>query len=268
MASAQRSRARSRGWPPLGGRQRQERPHALAAAEQRVAQRRRRARRGVAVGMAPAQARVDAPPACASSQRRRRRGARALGQRASASVVERRRGRADVAALGEDLDAALGVLEPRVAERATARRRARTGQRLLEREVAVARALHNRLELGDGGFEIVERVGHRHRASPGAPPPRPRARSRCRRAGRARGVTCTVSPSRVDAASRRTRPPVGREAHGVAAAEHRERAERVEPAGERAEPRARRGGAGPRRRRRAVAPHRRGGARRRASRRR
>ena len=64
-------------------------------------------------------------------------------------VGERGRRRLQLAALVEDLDAALGLLEPRVAEPRQLHAALVERERLLEREVAFFELLDDRLELGD-----------------------------------------------------------------------------------------------------------------------
>src|SRR5262249_47969703 len=82
---------------------------------------------------------------------------------AAVAVVGAERGgrRFQLAALVEDLDAALGFLEPRVAEARELHAALVELQRLFEREVALFEFLHDGLELRDGGLEVLDRcVGH------------------------------------------------------------------------------------------------------------
>ena len=70
--------------------------------------------------------------------------------------AKRRRRRPHFATLVEDLDAALGLLELRVAEARELHAALEERERLLEREVALFERLDDRLELGDGGFEVLD----------------------------------------------------------------------------------------------------------------
>ena len=65
------------------------------------------------------------------------------------------RRRLQLAALVEDLDAALGFLEPRMAEPRQLDAALVERERLLERQVAFLELLDDRLELGDRGFEVL-----------------------------------------------------------------------------------------------------------------
>src|SRR2546428_8716251 len=70
--------------------------------------------------------------------------------------------RLQLAALVQNLDAALGLFEPRVTEARELDAALVERQRLLERQVALFELLDDRLELGNGGLEIFDRcVGHR-----------------------------------------------------------------------------------------------------------
>ena len=73
-------------------------------------------------------------------------------------------GRAQVAALVENLDALLGFLEPGMAEARQLHAALVELERFLECEVAFLELLDDGLELGDGGFEVLNcRV---HQSSP------------------------------------------------------------------------------------------------------
>ena len=78
----------------------------------------------------------------------------------STSARRRRRATAgaglELAALVQDLDAALGLLEPRVAEAGQLHAALVQLQRRLERQVAFFELLHDRLELGDRRFEVLD----------------------------------------------------------------------------------------------------------------
>src|SRR5687768_4237611 len=88
-------------------------------------------------------------------------------------------GGAQVAALVENFDALLGLLEPRMAETRELHATLVQLERLLEREVPFLELLDNRFELGDRGFEILNcRV---HQFSPLHSSTRPRTASRGRR---------------------------------------------------------------------------------------
>ena len=104
----------------VGGGERQDRAQALAAGEQAVAHRLADERRaGGRRGQEPVERRVDARARRASRNvgERRRRHGRSLALVARRATRRRARGRRlQLAALVEDLDAALGLLEPRVAE--------------------------------------------------------------------------------------------------------------------------------------------------------
>ena len=63
-----------------------------------------------------------------------------------------------VTALGEELDAALGGAQLIVAVAGQRHAAFEQGERLVERQVAVFELLHDLLELGDGGFEIADRL--------------------------------------------------------------------------------------------------------------
>src|SRR5262245_46984598 len=65
--------------------------------------------------------------------------------------------RLQFAAFVQDLDAALGLLEPRVTEARKLYAAFVERERLLERQVALLELLHDRLELGNSGFEILDR---------------------------------------------------------------------------------------------------------------
>src|SRR5437773_249433 len=74
---------------------------------------------------------------------------------------ERRGRRFQLAALVEDLDATLGLLQPRVAEARELYAALVELKGLLEREVSLLELLDDRFELGDGGFEVLDGcLGH------------------------------------------------------------------------------------------------------------
>ena len=138
----------------IRGGQGQERPQPLAAGEHAVAHRfrekgraGRRRRRGIA--RAPrSTARARAPEKLA-----RRRG----DHRSRLGSAGKRGGRRlQLATVGQDLDAALGVLEPGVTEARELHAALVQRQRLLEREVAFLELLDDRLELGDRAFEVLD----------------------------------------------------------------------------------------------------------------
>ena len=146
----------------IGGGQRQHRPQPLAAGEHAVAHRladdrgagRRRRQIAVERGV-DAGARVCRETSASDSASHGVNRARASSDR------ERRRRRLQLAALVEDLDAALGLLEPRVAEARQLHAALVQRQRLLERQVAFLELLDDRFELGDRGFEVLDGgVGH------------------------------------------------------------------------------------------------------------
>src|SRR5262249_40930243 len=77
------------------------------------------------------------------------------------------RRRLQLTALVENFDAALGLLELRMAEPRELDTPLVEGQRLLERQVTLLELLDDGLELGDGGFKVFDgRVGH-YRDVPG-----------------------------------------------------------------------------------------------------
>src|SRR5205814_8583028 len=67
------------------------------------------------------------------------------------------RGRLELAALIQNLDAALGLLQPRMAEPRELDAPFVQGERLLERHVAFLELPDDALELGDGCFEVFDR---------------------------------------------------------------------------------------------------------------
>src|SRR6266849_10711864 len=69
---------------------------------------------------------------------------------------KRGRRRLQLAALVQDLDAALRLFEPGVTEPRELHATLVQRQRLLEREIAFLEFLHDRFELGDRGFEILD----------------------------------------------------------------------------------------------------------------
>src|SRR5882762_7685944 len=86
-----------------------------------------------------------------------------ISRTVSAVVVGGKRSgrRLQLAALVENLDAALGLFEPRVTEARELHAALVQRQRLLERQVALFELLDYRFELGDGAFEVFDRrVGH------------------------------------------------------------------------------------------------------------
>ena len=70
---------------------------------------------------------------------------------------QRRRRRFELAPLVEDLDAPLGFFEAGVAEARELHAPLVELQRGFERQVALFELLDDGLELGDGGFEILDR---------------------------------------------------------------------------------------------------------------
>ena len=74
----------------------------------------------------------------------------------SPSPSDARRG-LDLAALVEHFDAALGLFELGVAEARELHAALEELERLLEREIAFLERLDDRLELGDGGLEVLDR---------------------------------------------------------------------------------------------------------------
>src|SRR5688572_8168809 len=114
----------------------------------------------------------------------------------------------ELAALVEDFDAPLGLLEPRVAEPRELHAAFEQLQRLLERDVAVLELLDDRVELRQRGFEILDRWIHK--CLPGPPAlasysggTRPTPRTSHSNSPRWR-VTRTRSPASTVAASRMT----------------------------------------------------------------
>jgi hypothetical protein len=71
------------------------------------------------------------------------------------------RRRPQFAAFAEQFDAAFGVLETRVAKLRQRHAALVQRERLLQREIAVFELFHDRLELGDGRFEIPNGVVRR-----------------------------------------------------------------------------------------------------------
>src|SRR4030088_1944061 len=70
---------------------------------------------------------------------------------------ERRRRCLQLAALAEDFDAAFGLFEPRVAEPGQLHTALVQRERLFEGQIAFFELLDDRFELGDRGFEILDR---------------------------------------------------------------------------------------------------------------
>src|ERR1700730_6409889 len=68
---------------------------------------------------------------------------------------ERRRRFFQLAALGEDFDAAFGLFEPRVAEPGQLNTAFVQRERLFEGQIAFFELLDDRLELRDRGFEVT-----------------------------------------------------------------------------------------------------------------
>src|SRR5206468_10259300 len=99
----------------------------------------------------------------------------------------------ELAALVQNLDAALGLFEPRVTEAGELHATLVERQRLLERQIALLELLDDRFELGDGAFEIFDRrISHSVFDTLASISPRLK-------------VTRTVSPGSTADASRSTR---------------------------------------------------------------
>src|SRR5476649_1468653 len=106
---------------------------------------------------------------------------------------QRRRRGFQLAALVQDLDAAFGLLELRMAEARELDAALVQRERLLEREVALFELLDDRFELGDRRFEVLDGwVGHSAFVTLASIAPRLK-------------VTWIVSPGATVDASRRTR---------------------------------------------------------------
>ena len=132
----------------VGRGQREQRAQPLAAREDAVAHRLAEERRAGRRRGEVALERLDRRCARARSRNARAAG-RGTSPRSGSSAGERGRRRLQLAALGEDLDAPLGLLEPRVTEARQLHAALVQRQRLLERQVAFFELLDDRLELGD-----------------------------------------------------------------------------------------------------------------------
>ena len=161
---------------------REQRPHALAAAQRRVTHRRPKPPRAIRRSQA---ARVPARPRsavrCVARRDPRRANVGARGQASSASSALERLQHA----LFEDLHLLLRVLQRRLAEREQFGSALVGGQRFLQRQLAALHPADDRLELGKRGFETGREfscLGHggadSRRVEPQAgEPPSTRARS-------------------------------------------------------------------------------------------
>src|SRR5262249_7773304 len=145
----------------------------------------------------------------------------------------RRRG-LQLAALVEDLDAALGVLETGVAEPRELHAALVEGERLLEREVAILELLHDRLELGDRRLEILDRCVHLARVLRGRAY---RSYLAIELSARQTHVNLLAAGDRRGVAQHAA--AIGVPGDRVAAPQDPERAERLEPPDDRAQPRVR-----------------------------
>ena len=166
----ERARGGQRAAPRLGGAgavrradgvgrgERQDRAQALAAGEARCS-----ASPRATIGGTGRRRRQTALERRVDPRARAGRGTRRASRRVTASAAlgivggERRRRRLQLAALVEDLDAALGLFEPRVAEARELDAALVERERLLERQVAFLELLDDRFELGDRGFEVFDR---------------------------------------------------------------------------------------------------------------
>ena len=131
--------------------ERQQRAQPLAAGKQAVAH--RLAEQGRAVGR-PGQMAFERFIDQRAGAFEKAGGSR--NHRSGSSSAQRRRRRLQLAAVGQNLDAPLGLLEPRVAEPRQLDAALVERQRLLERQVAFFELLDDRLELGDRGFEVLD----------------------------------------------------------------------------------------------------------------